>query len=102
MKLLMLLSLIYPIKGFLNNIDLVNLKINTVIESSKILPKIDTIGHNLLLNNEIIIKKILIMNDIPMEIKKSIVLDIIRVTQYGDQFGGFILSHYHDLVDLLL
>ena len=77
-------------------------KIELVEKSAQLLPKIDTIGHNLLLNNEVVIKNVLDMENVPLEIKKHIILDIIRVTQYGDQFGGFILSHYHDLVDFLL
>tara|TARA_Y100000992_G_C21132383_1_gene427216 strand:+ start:478 stop:780 length:303 start_codon:yes stop_codon:yes gene_type:complete len=77
-------------------------KIELVEKSAQLLPKIDTIGHNLLLNNEVVIKNVLDMENVPLEIKKQIILDIIRVTQYGDQFGGFILSHYHDLVDFLL
>ena len=77
-------------------------KIELVEKSARLLPKIDTIGHNLLLNNEVVIKNVLDMENVPLEIKKHIILDIIRVTQYGDQFGGFILSHYHDLVDFLL
>lgn len=77
-------------------------KIELVEKSAQLLPKIDTIGHNLLLNNEVVIKNVLDMENVPLEIKKQIILDIIRVTQYGDQFGGFILSHYHDLVDILL
>ena len=77
-------------------------KIELVEKTAQLLPRIDTIGHNLLLNNEVVIKNVLDMENVPLEIKKHIILDIIRVTQYGDQFGGFILSHYHDLVDFLL
>lgn len=77
-------------------------KIKLIEVSSKILPNIDTIGHNLLLNNEIIIKNVLHIEKVPLEIRKQIVLDIIKFTQYGDNFGGFILSNYHDIVDKLL
>lgn len=77
-------------------------KIKIIEFSSKILPRIDTIGHNLLLNNEIVIKNILELEKIPLYTRKQIVLDIIRFTEYGDKFGGFILSNYHDIVDKLL
>ncbi len=77
-------------------------KIKIIEFSSKILPRIDTIGHNLLLNNEIVIKNILEIEKIPLYTRKQIVLDIIRFTEYGDKFGGFILSNYHDIVDKLL
>ena len=70
--------------------------------SGFLLPNIDTIGHKLLLNNQVVIKNILDMENIPIEIRKHGVLDIIRITEYGDKFGGFILANYHDIVDKLL
>jgi hypothetical protein len=49
-----------------------------------------------------VIKAVLEADKIPLELRKSIVLDIVRITQYGDIFGGMVLSHYHDLVNSLL
>jgi hypothetical protein len=77
-------------------------KIKIIEFSSKILPRVDTIGHKLLLNNEVVIKHILDFEKIPLDIRKQLVLNIIRFTEYGDKFGGFILSNYHDIVDKLL
>lgn len=78
------------------------IKIKIIEFSSHLLPNIDTIGHKLLLNNQVVIKNILDMENIPIEIRKHGVLDIIRITEYGDKFGGFILANYHDIVDKLL
>ena len=79
-----------------------NIKYKLVELSSSILPNIDTIGHNLLLKNEIFIKYILYDHNLSENIKKMLILDIIKVTQHGDEFGGFILSHYHDLINNIL
>lgn len=78
------------------------IKYKIVELSSALLPNIDTIGHNLLLKNEIYIKFILHNENIPENIKKNSILDIIKFTQHADEFGGFILSHYHDLIDYIL
>lgn len=80
----------------------IHTKIKIIELSSKLLPNIDTIGHKLLLNNEIVIKQILEIENIPIHIRKILVLDIIKITEYGDKFGGFILSNYHDIVNKLL
>ena len=77
-------------------------KIKIIELSAHILPKIDTVGHNLLLKNDIIIKNVLELEKIPIDIRKQLVLNIIRFTEYGDNFGGLILSNYHDIVDKLL
>jgi|TARA_B100001093_G_C26632864_1_gene929678 hypothetical protein len=77
-------------------------KIKIIELSAHILPKIDTIGHNLLLKNDILIKNVMEVEKIPIDTRKQIVLSIIRFTEYGDNFGGLILSNYHDIVDKLL
>lgn len=91
-----LLSYSYNLNG------MEHLKIKLIEVSSGLLPQIDTIGHNLLLKDQIVIKAVLEADKIPLELRKSIVLDIVRITQYGDIFGGMVLSHYHDLVNSLL
>tara|TARA_Y100000816_G_C26101114_1_gene583573 strand:+ start:587 stop:901 length:315 start_codon:yes stop_codon:yes gene_type:complete len=77
-------------------------KIKIIELSAHILPKIDNIGHNLLLKNDILIKNVMELEKIPIDTRKQIVLSIIRFTEYGDNFGGLILSNYHDIVDKLL
>ena len=82
-------------------INPLEIKYKIVEFSSVLLPNIDTIGHNLLLKNEIYIKFILHNENISENIKKNSILDI-KFTQHADEFGGFILSHYHDLIDYIL
>ena len=100
--LLVLFISIFSIDAFSFDFISIDSKIKIIELSSRILPNIDTIGHNLLLNNEIVIKNVLHVESVPLDVRKQIVLDIIRVTEYGDKFGGFILSHYHDIVEKLL
>lgn len=101
MKLLLILITLLFANG-LHIAEIIRIKIQLIEASASILPKIDTIGHNLLLKNEVIIKSILETENIPLYLRKRMVLDIIRITQYGDIFGGIVLSHYHDLVNSLL
>lgn len=89
--------------GFLQNPDIFhNIAINMVKTSTSILPACDSIGHNILHVNEIIIHNLLDNEALPMDIKKPIILNLIKAAQTGDQVGGEILKHYEILVDKLL
>lgn len=63
------------------------------------LPNIDLIGHQVLLNNKDLIPIILENDNIPYEIKKDIILSIIKISQYGDSFGGVLLENYYHIVE---
>ena len=102
MRHLIFLLFLFNKYSFIQSFIPLDTKIKIIEFSSHLLPNIDTIGHKLLLNNQIVIKNILELNSIPVEIRKHGVLDIIRITEYGDKFGGFILANYHDIVDKLL
>tara|TARA_A100001011_G_scaffold382775_1_gene453091 strand:- start:4978 stop:5319 length:342 start_codon:yes stop_codon:yes gene_type:complete len=66
------------------------------------LPKADNIGHRILHLNEIVINGVLNYDNVPMEIKKPIVMKIIELSQQGDETGGMILQFYHDVINCLL
>tara|TARA_B100000900_G_C20486894_1_gene677845 strand:- start:646 stop:960 length:315 start_codon:yes stop_codon:yes gene_type:complete len=80
------------------NID----NISIVRSIANILPNVDKIGHQVLLNNQEIIPSILENDSIPDDIKKEIILSIIKASQYGDNFGTFLLDRYHHIADILL
>ena len=77
MNFLLLISLIGLVKGYMCPCFLLDLKMKIIENTANILPKLDTVGHNLLLN-------------------------IIKITQLGDEFGGKVLSKYFELVNKLL
>ena len=66
------------------------------------LTKVDGFGGYVLHTNDVLINCILNNNLIPLEQKKSIILFLIQVSQYGDSTGSHILQFYHDLVNCLL
>lgn len=66
------------------------------------LTKVDGFGGYVLHSNDILINCILNNDILPLEKKKSIILFLIQVSQYGDSTGSHILQFYHDLVNCLL
>ena len=89
-------------------IDFINLsKIHTecavtlVKASTSILPQVDSIGHNVLHTNQVLINKILESNIDPI-LKKKFILQVITITRQGDQIGGKILQDYYNFIDFLL
>lgn len=69
--------------------------------SSQILPNFDTIGHYVLNLNEQLITNV-IHSNLNYDIKKSLILKIIELTQQGDEMGGIILKNYYDFVNNIL
>ena len=66
---------------------------------SAFLPHFDQIGHNVLHANNEFVYKILSMQELPETIKKDLILTSIKMAQYGDDFGSYLLQMYYDIVD---
>ena len=66
------------------------------------LPKVDGVGGFVLHMNDVLINKILHIELLSPEIKKSLILTIINISQIGDAAGHNILQLYYDIVDCLL
>ena len=77
-------------------------KREVVRDIANFLPNIDLIGHQVLLANKDLIPIIYDMDNIPYDLKKDIILGIIKLSQYGDSFGGILLNNYHHFVDIIL
>lgn len=88
--------------GFNNFFFSVNTKFKLIEYSSNILPKVDVFGHKILEENKLLIEKIIHMDDLSIELKKQLILSIIKFTEVGDSFGNFILKNYEHLVNNLL
>ena len=75
---------------------------NLVKHISGLFPKMDVISHFVLHSNDVLINYIL--NDIHLnnETKKSLVLFLIKFTQFGDSSGSQILELYHKIVECLI
>lgn len=79
-----------------------NAAISSVKFTSGLLPAADSIGHNVLHANEQLITKVLDFDGIPQNIKKDLILSVIRAARKGDETGGMILENYEKLVEFLL
>lgn len=66
---------------------------------TKIIPNIDTIGHNVILIDKNLIINLINNDYIDNHVKKDIILTIIKLTQDGDQIGTFVLQNYYNLVN---
>lgn len=73
-----------------------------VINLSSLLPKVDTIGHDVLQANNRFIVDVLSYPNVPDDVKKQIILLSIKMAQYGDDLGSVFLQQYYDLVDRFL
>ena len=82
--------------------NLLNLKLKVIEYSSNILPKVDVFGHKILEENKLLIEKIIHMDSLSIELKKELILTIIKFTEVGDSFGNFVLRNYEHLVNNLL
>lgn len=79
-----------------------DIAVNLVKTSTSLLPAADSIGHHILHTNEKIIYYLLDNKDISMEVKKPLILNLIKAAQMGDNTGGEILKNYEQFVDKLL
>ena len=70
-----------------------------VLEISSLLPKVDTIGHDILHANNQFIADVLSNEQFSHEFKKHIILLSIKMAQYGDDLGSFFLQQYYNIVD---
>lgn len=70
-----------------------------VLEISSLLPKVDTIGHDILHANNQFIADVLANEQFSHEFKKHIILLSIKMAQYGDDLGSFFLQQYYNIVD---
>lgn len=87
---------------FINENSLINLKLKTIEFSTEILPKVDIVGHKILEQNKFIINLITHNENISLDVKKNLILEVIKFTQFGDNFGNIVLQNYEHLVNLLL
>jgi len=70
-----------------------------VMKISAFLPHFDQIGHKVLHANNEFVYKILSMQELPETIKKDLILTSIKMAQYGEDFGSYLLQIYYDIVD---
>lgn len=73
-----------------------------VEQISSLLPKVDSIGHNVLHANNEFINYILEHNLFDDVTKKNIILLSIKMAQMGDNFGSDLLQLYYNIVDKCL
>lgn len=73
-----------------------------VTQISTLLPKVDSVGHNVLHANNEFITTILNNHILSHEHQKFIILSSIKLAQYGDDMGSHLLQVYYDLVDKCL
>tara|TARA_Y100000991_G_C21964781_1_gene346291 strand:+ start:193 stop:531 length:339 start_codon:yes stop_codon:yes gene_type:complete len=74
---------------------------NTINILTTKLPMLDQFGHKNLEFNEKAIPYILNSNIIPPPIKVEVITDLIMFSQFGDNFGSWILDHYLKIITYL-
>lgn len=73
-----------------------------VLQISNMLPKFDTVGHDILRANHDFIDNVLYNELLSHEVKKSLILGSIKLAQHGDDMGSFILQQYYNIVEACL
>lgn len=73
-----------------------------VLQLSSLLPKLDTVGHDILRANHDFIQDVLHNELLNHEAKKTAILWSIKLAQYGDDFGSKVLQEYYDIVNACL
>ena len=104
--------LLMPIKANQNSCPenllefLTPIKINhgeKIVKSiTEFLPTADGIAPHVLHANEYMINVLLNNDNIPMHIKKELILNVIKISLFGDSVGSHMLHMYYDLVKCLL
>lgn len=69
---------------------------------TEFLPTADAIAPHVLHANEFMINILLNNDSIPIEIKKQLILNVIKISLFGDSVGSSMLHMYYDLVNCLL
>ena len=69
---------------------------------SSYLPKVDSIGHNILHANNEFISDVLNNHMLSPQLQKSIILSSIKLAQMGDDMGSHMLQWYYNIVDYSL
>ena len=91
-------SFIQPSKFLSHNPKIAS---NTINILTKKLPMLDQFGHKNLEFNEKIIPYLLHNNIIPSQIKVTLITDLIKFSQFGDNFGSWVLDHYLQIITYL-
>tara|TARA_B110000008_G_scaffold90694_1_gene92930 strand:+ start:5005 stop:5259 length:255 start_codon:yes stop_codon:yes gene_type:complete len=73
-----------------------------VLQLSSLLPKLDTVGHDILRANHDFIQDVLHNELLNHEAKKTAILWSIKLAQYGDDMGSHVLQQYYDIVNACL
>ena len=73
-----------------------------VLQVSSLLPKLDTVGHDILRANHDYIQNVLANDILSHEAKKTAILFSIKLAQYGDDMGSHILQQYYNIVNACL
>lgn len=66
------------------------------------IPNIDTIGHQVILLDRSLINYLINNHSIPSDLKKEIILVLIKISQEGDHIGTFVLNGFYKISDFLL
>ena len=74
---------------------------NAINTLTKKLPMLDQFGHKNLEFNEKAIPYILNSHIIPTPIKVEVITDLVKFSQFGDNFGSWILDHYLQIITYL-
>ena len=69
---------------------------------TEFLPTADAIAPHVLHANEFMINVLLNNDSIPMDVKKQLILNVIKISMFGDSIGSSMLQMYYDLVNCLL
>ena len=79
-----------------------NIAKQIVKTTSGLLPNADSIGHNVLHGNKVMIDYLLDHNEIAMQYKKPFILFLIETARMGDDTGSHILDIYYNIVNHML
>ena len=104
MLLYFLLFMFFNINyAYLQNLpQIINIKLKIIEKSANILPNIDIFGHKILEENNSLISQIIHIDKLPIELKKDLIITIVKFTELGDSFGNIVLKNYEYLIDYLL
>ena len=93
-------------KNLLKNADVFNFNENFLIhivdKFAQSLPNIDSIGHQVILLERNLVNLLIDNHSISPDLKKNLILLIIKISQEGDQIGTFVLENFYKITDFLL